>query len=258
MVVEMIRSRMNDRGQMTIFIIVGILIVVGVVLAFLLFGDYEITGGKDLSPRQFVSKCVREAVEPSVSAVLAGGGRVNTTFYKMYGGEKHNYLCYRQGLYLPCINTHSILKRLVEQEIELDSMGRVQSCFDSLERDFENKGYAISGGALNYSIDLVPGKVLIQVGKDVAISREGDSESFSDFDSSLISPLYDLIMVAREITSQESRFCNFEYNGFMMLYPRFDIRRIDHDDDKIYKLFERQSGKEFKFAVRGCVLPAGG
>jgi hypothetical protein len=72
------------------------------------------------------------------------------------------------------------------------------------------------------------------------------------------SNFYDLALVAQEIVSQEARFCNFEHLGYMLLYPDFEIDKFrTGDSDTIYTLTHRESGERFRFAVRGCVIPAG-
>jgi len=43
----------------------------------------------------------------------------------------------------------------------------------------------------------------------------------------------------------------------MLLYPKWDIRRIDYDDSKMYRLIDRKSGAELKFAVRSCAFAPG-
>ncbi|MAH50083.1 hypothetical protein CMI37_29960 [Candidatus Pacearchaeota archaeon] len=246
----------NRKAQVAIFIIVGIVLVVGIIMAILFFGGVDVQLKEDLNPEQFISKCVRDAVEPSVGAVLGGGGRVGPSFFKMYQDEEYNYLCYNRNYYLPCVNQYPQLKEIVEDEIKQDSKGRVDECFAALKRESEDKGFSFDAGALDYDIELVPKAVLIKVEKRIDIVREGNAETFSEFDTRILSPLYELAGAAREIVNQESQYCNFEYNGFMLFYPEFEIQRID-DEDKIYLLTDKRSGKLFKFAVRSCVLPPG-
>ena len=63
----------NRRGQLTIFIIVAILIVVGIVAMFWLMGRIDVEPQVDLNPKQFVQKCVRDAVEDSVKKIVENG-----------------------------------------------------------------------------------------------------------------------------------------------------------------------------------------
>jgi hypothetical protein len=41
----------------------------------------------------------------------------------------------------------------------------------------------------------------------------------------------------------------------MLLFPEFNIRRIDFDGSKIYHVVDRSSGDTIKFAVRSCAFP---
>jgi len=247
----------GKRGQITIFIILAILIVVAIVILFLFWGRIS---GDDVpieTPKSSVGKCIRDAVSPSVEKVLSGGGRVEPSFFIMYKDMKYNYLCYQEAYYLACVNHYPQLKKIIETEIEEDTVDDVRDCFDNLVEDYEGKGFVVDEGELDYSIDLMFGKVSIEVEKDINIEKAGSSQSFRNFDSSFISPVHDLAMIAREIVNQESQYCNFEYNGFMALYPEYDIKRIDYNNVKIYKLIDRKSGKEFKFAVRSCAFAPG-
>ncbi|MFH0711758.1 MAG: hypothetical protein V1889_01235 [archaeon] len=245
------------RAQVTIFIIVGIVIVVGIIIIFLLMGKFSVESPVDLGPKAFVSKCVRDAVEESVEKILAGGGEVAPSYSLMYDGVEWNYLCYQADYYLTCYNLVPMLEARVEDEIRRDTMDDVQNCFDEMAVDFEDSGFDVSGGATDYSIDLLPGKVDINLRKNVEIVRDGAAQNFENFDTSVLSSVYDLVRVAREIVNAESQYCYFEYNGYMLLYPEYDIRRIDYDDSKIYRLIKRKTGEEFRFAVRSCAFAPG-
>ena len=244
-------------GQVTIFIIVGILIVVAIGSFFLLFGDFDFQGGDSKNPEQFIEKCVEDAVEQSVEKVLAGGGRAEPSFYKMYLGGQYNYLCYQKNYYLTCVNHYPMLKAIAEEEIKQDSEEAVKECFASLENEWEKQGYDVSSGGLDWSVEIAPKNVRVIMNKQMSFTKGDASETYSGFVVNVLSPLYELIMVAREIVNQESQYCNFEYNGFMLLYPEFDIKRIAYDENRIYKITDRHSSSLFKFAVRSCAFPPG-
>ena len=250
-------NKYKNKAQVTIFIIVGILIVVAIIGFFLLFGRFDFQERGSLNVEQFIETCVKDAVEPSVGKVLAGGGRAEPSFYKMYQGEKYNYLCYQKNYYLTCVNQYPMLKAIAEQEIKQDSEERVNECFASLKKDWEDRGYDVSDSALDWRVELSPKTVLISIEKRLDFSKGSASETYSEFSVNFLSPLYDLVMVAREIVNQEAEFCNFEYNGFMLLYPEYDIKRISYDENRIYKITDRRSGGLFKFALRSCALPPG-
>jgi len=145
----------------------------------------------------------------------------------------------------------------VESEIESDTVEDVQECFNLMRIDFENRGYGVSGGSTDYSVDLLPGYIEIGLDKDVAISGDEENLAFRNFGFEVESEIYDLVEVVRLIVNDESQYCNFEYNGYMLLYPEFDIRRIDYKDSKLYRVMDRRSGEAFRFAVRSCAMAPG-
>ncbi len=248
---------MNKKGQLTIFIIVAILIVVGIVAAFWLMGQSTTVAPADLNPKQFVQKCVRDAVEDSVDKMLENGGQRVPSQAIAYQGHEWNYLCYQADYYQGCYNLHPMLEFLIENEINEDTKDEVQECFDSMREDFESKGFDVSGGATTYSINLLPGKVEINLDKKIDVVRGDSSQSFEDFNTDILSPIYELMRIAREVVNSEAQFCHFEYNGYMLLYPDYEIRRIDYSDSKIYRLIDRRTGAEFKMAVRSCAFAPG-
>ena len=215
------------RSQVTIFIIVGVLIVVAIGAFFLLSGDFDFQEADSKNPEQFIENCVEDAVEQSVGQVLSGGGVIEPDFYKMYQGQKYNYLCYQRNYYIPCINHYPMLKSITETEIKQDSEEGVEKCFDSLKKDWEKRGYDVSENTLDWNVEIVPKQVRVEIDKQMSFTKDGTSETYSEFSTNVLSPLYELVMVARQISNEESRFCNFEYNGFMLLYPEFNIQKID-------------------------------
>jgi hypothetical protein len=245
-------------GQVTIFIIVAIMIVVAILgLIFLMGGDGEVLKPADLGPRDFVVSCVRDVVENSIDKMMRNGGEALATQAILYEGEEYTYLCYQADFYQGCYNTHPMLEMQVEREIEVDTSVEVQGCFNAMRADLEDRGFDVTEGVTEYSVDLLPGYVAVDLKKSVDVSGETGAQSFDDFGFERVTPIYDLIRVARQIVNGESQFCHFEYNGYMLLYPKYDIRRIDYQDSKIYRVIDRRTGDEFRFAVRSCAYAPG-
>ena len=69
---------------------------------------------------------------------------------------------------------------------------------------------------------------------------------------------FDLALIVQEILSQESWYCNFEQNGFMLLYPQYDIEKFRTGDSSIvYTVTDKKTEEFFRFAIRGCAIPPG-
>ncbi len=248
---------MNKKAQVTIFIILALILIVSIALIYVIIRKPEISLSPEENPEAYIEKCARDVVAESVEKIFKGGGRIDPELFIMHQGGKYNYLCYNKNYYLTCINHHPMLKNIVEEEIEKDTINQIKRCFFSLKEDLEKKKYSVLLGELDYQINLAPQKVLIEINRKLDFSKEGNVKEIKKFNSRIISPLYELIMVAREIVNQESQFCNFEYNGFMLLYPKYDLKRIEYDESRLYRIIDRVTSKEFKFAVRSCAFPPG-
>lgn len=262
----MTRINMKKRGQVTLFIILGIILVVGIVVTSVLLLKVEpkVDTPEALGPRGFIDKCVKSAIEDAVEKVSLGGGEISPDFTIRYKGANYTYLCYQSDNFKPCFNLHPILKAQVEQEIYdyVSAYGdsnkdMIQSCFNTMREDFENRGYDVTGSAINYDLELLPGEIRVNIKKPMTISKGDTSQQFENFNTKVISPLYELVRISKEIVNAEAQICYFEYSGYMVLYPQYNIKLDVVEDSKIYRVSDRGSITEFKFAVSGCKLPAG-
>jgi len=247
----------NKKGQVAIFVILALIIVVSIFVIFYFIGKSDSQKQEVLGIEGSIEQCIRDAVSPAIESVMKNGGRVNPDLYRNYQGDVYNYLCYQKNFYLTCVNHYPMIKSIAEEEIKNDSEPRIKKCFESIKTDFTSRGFDFEDGELNWSVSVLPHYVKIDVDKEIIISKGETIQEYNNFETRVISPLYSLLMVAREIVNQESQYCNFEYNGYMLLYPQFDIKRFSYNGDRMYQIYERGTEKEFKFAVRSCAFPPG-
>ena len=253
-----INTMREKRGQVTLFIILGIIIVGGIVATsvFLLNTEPATETPEILGPRGFVSKCVKDAVEDSVEKIIIGGGEISPDFTIRYLGNNYTYHCYQGSNYKSCLNIQPMLETKAGKRLVSDTTDAVANCFNEMLEDFENRGYNVVGDTTYYSIDVLPETIKVNLKKAITISDDKTSQDFENFDINVISPLYDLIRISREIVNSETEYCYFEKEGFMMLNPEYSVTSAVFQDSKLYEVIDRKSNIEFKFAVRGCVLPA--
>lgn len=251
----------NRRGQVTLFIIVAIVLVAGIVsFMFIYLGRINVEQPIDVSPQDFVRSCVGDLVENSISDALFGGGLISPDNYVFYNGEPYNYLCYTDEDYQGCYNRFPGLEFIVEEQIHDNTIVGVRDCFNLAIADLEDRGYLVSDSgesSMEYSVDLVPGEVKINLRRDIAVSRESSARNFREFDFSVMSIIYNLIEISRGIINDESQYCNYDYTQYMLLYSNYDITKIDFNSNKIYMVGDRRTGDVFRFAIRTCPFPAG-
>ena len=153
----------NKKGQVTIFIIVAIMIVVGIIIAIMLMGKIDTEPSVILGPQEFIDKCVKDSVENSVEKMLKNGGEISATQWIDYNGTQWNYLCYQADYYQACYNIHPMLELQIESEIEKNIKDDIDGCFDEMKEEFEDRGYDVNIGNGDGSVDLLPGYIKIDL-----------------------------------------------------------------------------------------------
>lgn len=250
----------SKKAQMTIFFLVAIVLIATIAVLFIFQNKSlpTIYRTQSENPRVYIEKCARESAEEAINLLAAQGGFLEPQNYKLYEGKKIEYLCENEGYFEPCINQHPILINEIKKEIYNYSYSTVDKCFSDMKDKLIEKGIESEIGKMNMSVEIIPGRVRINVDREFKIKNKESTEIADNFDSEIASPLYELIMVANEIASQEAKYCYFEYVGYMLIYPNFDIKKTSLSDlTKIYKIKEIKSDKELNIAIRGCAVPAG-
>jgi len=252
-----IKNNLNKKAQVTIFVILALILVVGIILIFLLIRGPTANVIDEENPQAFIDSCTRQAVEKAIETLSKQGGDINPKGSVMYYGKNITYLCYTSNFYVSCTTKRPMLIEHIEDEIIDYITPLINNCFQTLESSLENR-YDIETEDMKLNVILYPKHLIIDIDKYFKMTRNDETREFSEFKINLINPIYDLSQIAMEIANQESHYCNFNTVGFMMIYPEYDLDKFrTGDSDIIYTVKERSSNQEFKFAIRSCVLPAG-
>ncbi len=251
--------RKNKRGQVAIWAIVGV-VLIGSIIIFFLLGKTPISSklAKEFEPKAYLDNCVKESVEEVSSVMLLRGGFINNPHNIMFNNINVSYICYNKGNYVPCINQHPMLLNEMSSEIENYLSPRINECIKSLKDEAVRKGGSIEANNLGVEVSLGHERIFVKLIGRMIIAFEGSVYGFEHFDVEVLNPLYNLGFVAMEIASQEAKYCYFSYDGYMILYPRFDIRKhVLSDSNKVYSIKDKKSGKIMNIGIRGCAIPAG-
>lgn len=254
------KMSLGKRGQITMFIIAAIAIVVIIALVVLLKGGVQVLAGPEINPNLYISNCMKTATTDALDKMLPQGGFVNTeNNSKMYNNTKVAYICYTKGNYLPCVNQHPDYLADLKNELVSYVQPKTEQCFDSLKTELEREGYSVSfDSPLAVTADIMPEKVTMKAERQMTTTKQGQAKRYDEFEIEIITPLYDLANVAIEIASQEASYCYFEYLGYMLGYPQFFIKYDKMSDStKIYQITDKPSGKTLNIAIRGCAIPPG-
>ncbi|MEA3329431.1 MAG: hypothetical protein U9Q06_01685, partial [Nanoarchaeota archaeon] len=107
---------------------------------------------------------------------------------------------------------------------------------------------------MNFEVELVTGKVRVEIEKEILVSKKDESEHIKEFEAVLRSPIYEMGILISEILRQESKFCGADSEGLMRENTWSEIEKYNTGYDTIiYTVKDKLSNKEIMFAVRGCI-----
>lgn len=254
------KKRMIDknrkRGQVTIFIIIAI-VIIAIVLVVVLYPRIGpiITG--EINPETYLQTCIEERLRESVDIVMMQGGSMTPENYILYDGNKVEYLCYTNEDYQTCIMQQPLLLQHVEDEIKSEVDSKLKQCATSLEQELKAKGYSVSAQTPEFTLDIVPDKMVVIIDYQLTASKDG-TLAYNQFVFSYESELYDLIMIAASILNFEAHYGDAETTTYMAAYPDISVEKYKQSDSStVYIISHRETEEEFYFASRSLIWPAG-
>jgi len=251
---------MKKRGQVSIFIIIAIVIVVAAIGIYFIYP--RITGTPvSSSPTEFIQNCLEDEIKGNAEQISLNGGSLNPIFYSEYykEGEKFNveYLCYTNENYKQCIMQQPMLKSHIESEIKNSINDRVKKCFDDLENNYKKKSFAVDLKRNNYEVVVTPQNIEVILDYDLTLTK-GATDKYDEFIVEIDSNLYRLVNIASEIANGEAQYGDADVSGYMTIYYWLKTEKIKQTEGtKIYILTDRESKEKFMFASRSVVLPPG-
>jgi len=247
----------RKKGQVTIFIIFGLIIVVGLMIVFFLFNPPEIRIVDESNPQGFIESCTRQATEEAIDFLSKRGGDITPTGYVSYEGEDIKYLCYTKRFYEKCVNQRPLLVEHIEDQITDHITPIVADCFFDLRKGLENR-YEIEESEMKITTRLHPGEVSVKIDKNFKMVRSGEVIDFNQFRMTMVHPIYNFAKISMDIVNQEITFCNFDELGFNIIHQEYDVRKfITGNSDIIYTVKDLGTEEQFEFAISSCRLPAG-
>ena len=250
----------NKSAQVTIFIILGILIVAGIILYFVLSGNFSVTSGPSENPKAYMQKCVTDSVIASQDAILQANGfpARNLTNYILYNKEKIPYLCSVSMFYIACVPQEPALLNKIQTTMEDKVAIDTESCWQSLKQDYSRKGYSAEENDSGINLSIERGFVQVSLNKVLYLTKDQDSIQLKDLVFQQPSPMFGLIDLEQTIVNYESTYCGFDALKWMQSENTILISTTrTSDQTKVYTIKDRETQKQIKFAIKTCVLPAG-
>lgn len=229
MVEIQLKIKMQKRAQITLFIIIGMVLIlsVGVFLYYksreqetaLLFPTYlEID---KTTVTSYVESCL-ETIGRDVSEKIAlQGGMYSPFFYRKYNGVNVSYWCYGEATN-QCVNA-LFLKEEIAEQIIIGIREEISKCID--EHTFEEQGYSVEIGSLEGTALIARDSIDISLEYPIILEKDGEKITVDKFHAAFSSQLGELYDIAVYILNQEATKGIFDIVDF----------EINHTDIKLIK-----------------------
>jgi len=246
----------KKRGQVSIFIILGVLIVIILIVIFSRDAGFNVIFSAQ-SPYQEIEACGQEAVVEGLGILSLQGGVIEPQNYYLYQGKKIDYICYSENEYENCVMQKPILTNTITEELTSYSEPLIKNCLNSVRSSLTSRGYTVSMKEPEITIELVPDNVLVDMDIDLRIEKEG-VESYKNIRTGIKSKIYNFALIAGSISQWETRYGDSETLNYMLYYPSLKVeKKKQGEGSTVYVLTDRDSDEKFYFASRSIAIPAG-
>lgn len=248
---------MLKRGQVSVFAIVGIVLVILVALFFFLRNEV----GLFVSPTIFLNEkakpiqdnlknCITSVGQDSLTMFGKQGGDFEPSNHLIYEGMQVKYFCTNIPGNEKCLNVMPTLGEM-EEKLNNEVSKGVAEC---LNKDVAKGGfgYEVDVGKLDVKVDLTGTNALVRADYDVKI-KKGDVETkINPVAVNFDAPIEELYGVAVDAVNSEATIGVFEQLLYMLAKRGQYVINVDKPyPDKIYKIQKKDSEFEFWFAVEG-------
>lgn len=249
---------MKKRGQITIFIIIGIIVVGLAVLIYMFYPEISTgLGFGAKNPQAYLQNCLEDDVVNAIEVLSSQGGKINPEHYILYNDEKIEYLCYTSEYHELCTVQQPMLKNSIENEIELAINDKVKECFEKLEKNFGSEGYGVNLQDGGVDVELLPKRVIVGFDSALTLTKDG-TQTYDSIEVVVNNNLYELVSIANSIIGWETNYGDSETTTYMNYYHDLKVeKKKQSDGTTIYILTDRNNGNKFQFASRSLAWPPG-
>ena len=239
---------MMRKAQITVFIILGILILIGAFLAMGLRDDGRggLTIGNDDSVRRYVDECHQDLAREAVTLIGIQGGYIHPVHYREELFLKRSFLIYEGIPYIPS-------KEIIEEELAEHMEQDIVECLNvSMFPDKE-----ITAGTPVVDVSIGADRVIISTDFPIRVSEDGAEQTIRRFTSNVDLPLgkardkaEDIVLASVEdpgvvdFNVLEDTMFNITVSGNYMDAVRYTM--IDKDSSYVFSFYEH---------VRGAISP---
>jgi hypothetical protein len=255
----MVRKKecMNNKAQVTVFIIIALIILVVLILLFLRRGELFVVSS-EANPLTQIKNCMSDSAEEAIGKLSVQGGSINPENYFMWNGTKIQYLCYASEYNTLCSMQKPMLKADIQKEIQNYVNERIDGCLSAVKDSLSRKGYSVTYKKPAINVELVLNNVIVNADEINLVISKSSTETYNSVRADIISKLYEFTMIASSIANLEAHYGDSETLNYMINYPSLKVeKKKQMDGTKIYVLTDRNANEKFIFASRSMALASG-
>ena len=250
----------GKRGQITIFIILGIIIVAIFGIVYFIISERAKEIRKEakfdeskLQPlKDYVEDCIEQEGNKVLELIGKQGGDVDPGLYQYYFDNKISYLCYTDS-FTACYNRRPNLINHMESEIKNYMERNLRSCVNLDE--IKKAGFNVeSGDEFKVSVSVGKLNTIMNLDYPVTIAKGNTVVKENRFTNTFDVPLGRLAEVAHDGIEEETAIGDFFTVPYMLRHQsEIEIERQEVRDSKVYILNLRNDPYKFQYAVRSYV-----
>jgi hypothetical protein len=258
---------MQKRGQLTLFIILGIIVAVASLIYILVFSKYSIIDGvraKSSNPEEFLEECIKKDMEALVINFLENNFHAEIpedNFFRHNNNgvlEKIPILCTVGEFNVPCINQDPVLELRLKSDIRNEIDNLAESCWEKLISNLKRQSFTVEEDGSDTILYINKESIMVHIPSMISLVTSEETKVYSNFYIDFRTSIFKLASLANQIANHESTLCEFGETGWMLADNTVFITRFRAGDQtKLYTLKDRTTDEEIKFAIKTCVIPAG-
>jgi len=191
------------KSQVSVFVIIGVFILLGVVLYFIVSSDFLNSDNVDTEVRpvyNFIQDCILEAGENAIYQIGSTGGYVvaKEPYLKL---DSEDAFSRKVSYYLEGDENLMPSLEVIEDEIDLYVDSMIYFCIADF-RDFSE--FEVSEGEVKTESVIEEDKVVLNVNYPVSLGKGDDSYSFEEFSVEVPIRLGRVYNVANEVLEKNS------------------------------------------------------
>lgn len=252
------------RGQVTIFIILGIVIVAAVAFAVLYFTGKtpSIVKTSTSDPNMFLTTCLQDSIKQSINqtAFTGGDGALTTSFHLpgTVNPTQISYLCYTNNNSGGMCSNLYMLFPYFEDSMHSNLESDVQACYNSLITNLGNQNDILENNYHNFTVNVEQTRVVLEINADISTRKKNSdtgSQRYHSFKVEVSSQVYGLLQTVNDVLNNVAMTCILD-SRLLGNYAGYNINsHATANQSTIYTVNDINTGEQFNFATRTCVVP---